>query len=164
MNKTDKAVRFHDLVNLSMDGELLNNKAWMIKLSRFGASPVQRVPDMLANSMRIPILAAVEIPDNDEYYLGAIIDQESSTFYRNSYYCTISIISTTVKDTEGNCRMLIEDMPTDTYLMFLKKEGTFMGLHLVKPVEFRTKTLNDLGLLIVTTPQLLEQSNKFLVN
>ena len=164
MNVTDKEVKFYNLVNLSMDAELLNNKSWMVKLSRFGASPVQRVPDMLANSMRIPVLAAVSIPNNDEYILCAILDKEASTFYRNTYYCTISIISTAVKDSEGNCLMLMEDLPTDTYLMLLKKDGEFMRLALAKPVEFRIKTLNELGLLIVTTPQPIEQASKYLVN
>ena len=136
----------------------------MIKLSRFGSSPVQRVPELLANSMHIPIMGTVAIPANDEYYLAALFDKEAASFYRNTYYSTITIISTTVKDAKGNCLMLIEDLPTDTYLLLLKKTEEFMGVPVCSPTEFRPLDLNKMGLLIITTPQPLEQADKFLVN
>lgn len=93
-----------------------------------------------------------------------LLNKEAGCYFRNTYYCTISVISTEVKDSEGNCIILMDNLPTDSHLMLLKKVDNYMGIPVAEATKFQPADLNKLGLLIVTTPQPLEQEHKYLVN
>lgn len=159
-----KDILFNDSVCTSVTQATWEQKAWLIKLSRFGSIPVQRIPKLLINSLSEPMVGVVAVPNHPDYLLAVILNKESGSYFRNTYYCTISVISTEVKDTQGNCVLLVDNLPTDTHLMLLKKEGEFMGMDVTSSTKFQPADLNKLGLLIVTTPQPLEQASKFLVN
>ena len=151
-------------VAAAIDERAWKEKAWLIKLSRFGSIPIQRVPALLCASIADPLVGLVEIPNHPEYLLGVIINKEAGSYFRNTYYCYISVISTEVKDDAGNCTILLDYLPTDSHLILLKKESHYMGLPVVNTTKFQPAELNKLGLLIVTTPKPLEQADKYLVN
>lgn len=154
----------NNIVAATVDEKAWKEKAWLIKLSRFGSIPIQRVPVLLCASLADPLVVLVDIPNHPEYLLGLITNKEACSYFRNTYYCYISVISTEVKDSAGNCTILLDYLPNDSHLILLKKESHYMGLPVVNTAKFQPADLNKLGLLIVTTPKPLEQSNKFLVN
>lgn len=147
-------------------GTIMDAKdVWVLKLSKHGTLPTLRNPVSIVNSMGHPMVAYVKVPLHPDYVVGILVDAAPDAYFRNTYFVTGTIVSTEARDPKGQCKILCESIPAESFFILFKIVGEENRLPIYKAEDLRLNLLSKIGLLMCVIPNVIEdEATRHLTN